>query len=195
MSLSLGENLSPLPVSTRMRRAPAPLPTSTSRHRVVYSQRLLASHETSFDHSVFGTTPCMAPPSRRKLPPLSMVSRASPSASMPPSCHGAAGAAGPGSGAATPTGGAVASGATVVGGAATGAAGAGSGAVAGSTGTGVAGSAGTGTVAGRLLPDAFAAATDATTGPFGLWTRSQSATRATSPKRVSLPSFDRNDMK
>src|SRR5882724_6207864 len=69
MSLSLGENLSPLPVST-------------SRHRVVYSQRLLASHETSFDHSVLGTTPCMAPPSRRKLPPLSIVRRASPSESM-----------------------------------------------------------------------------------------------------------------
>src|SRR5580765_5375463 len=78
MSFCLGENLSPLPVSTSTRLPAA----STTRQRVVYSQRLWASHETSFDHSVFGTTPCMAPPSRRKLPPLSIVRRASPSESM-----------------------------------------------------------------------------------------------------------------
>src|ERR1700690_20489 len=103
MSLSFGGNLSPLPVSTSTRR-PA---TSTSRQRVVYSQRLRACHETSFDHSVFGTTPCMAPPSRRKLPPLSIVRRASPSVSIARSCHGAAvGAppAGGAGGAATSTG-------------------------------------------------------------------------------------------
>src|SRR5262245_46582811 len=74
MSLSLGENLSPLPVSIST-RLPA---TSTSRQRVAYSQRLSASHDTSFDHKVLGTTPCMAPPSRRKFPPFSMVSFASP---------------------------------------------------------------------------------------------------------------------
>src|SRR5262249_28328660 len=81
MSFSLGENLSPLPVSTSTRR-PA---VSTSRQRVVYSQRLSASHETSFDQSVLGTTPCMARPWRRKWPPLSMVSRASPRFIMTPS--------------------------------------------------------------------------------------------------------------
>ena len=70
MSLSLGENLSPLPVSTST-RCPA---VSTSRHCVVYSTRFRSSHDTSFDQIVFGTTPCMAPPSRRKFPPLSMVS-------------------------------------------------------------------------------------------------------------------------
>src|SRR4029079_6878144 len=74
MSFSLGENLSPLPVSTRTRLPAA----SISRQRVAYSQRLSASHDTSFDHSVLGTTPCMAPPSTRKFPPLSMVSFASP---------------------------------------------------------------------------------------------------------------------
>src|SRR6476659_5627661 len=74
MSFSLGENLSPLPVSTSTRLPPV----SISRQRVVYSQRLSASHDTSLDHSVFGTTPCMAPPSRRKFPPLSIVSLASP---------------------------------------------------------------------------------------------------------------------
>src|SRR6185503_16418483 len=79
MSFSLGENLSPLPVSTS-RRLPA---ASISKQRVAYSQRLSASHDTSFDHSVLGTTPCMAPPSRRKLPPLSMVSFASPIVSTP----------------------------------------------------------------------------------------------------------------
>src|ERR1700690_23029 len=94
MSLSFGGNLSPLPVSTSTRR-PA---TSTSRQRVVYSQRLRACHETSFDHSVFGTTPCMAPPSRRKLPPLSIVRRASPSVSIARSCHGAAVGAAPSTG-------------------------------------------------------------------------------------------------
>ena len=71
----------------RSRPARACPPTSTSRQRVAYSQRLSASHDTSFDHSVFGTTPCMAPPSRRKLPPLSIVSFASPIASTRRSYH------------------------------------------------------------------------------------------------------------
>src|SRR5215471_4265202 len=84
MSLSLGGNLSPFPVSTKSRRPP----TSMSRQRVVYSQRLSASHETSFDHSVLGTTPCMAPPSRRKFPPFSMVSRASPMVSTVTEVYG-----------------------------------------------------------------------------------------------------------
>src|SRR5437773_4939467 len=75
MSLSLAGNLSPLPVSIRV-RWPRP---STSRQRVVYSTRLRSSHDTSFDHSVFGTTPCMAPPSRRKLPPFSAVRLSAPS--------------------------------------------------------------------------------------------------------------------
>src|SRR6476659_10131528 len=108
MSFSLGENLSPLPVSTSTRLPPV----SISRQRVAYSQRLSASHETSFDHSVFGTTPCMAPPSRRKFPPLSMVSFASPIFSTGPILAQSApdqgvalagGAAGAGA-AATPTG-------------------------------------------------------------------------------------------
>src|SRR5579872_5569311 len=77
MSFNLGGNLSPLPVSTSTRWPPL----STSRQRVVYSQRLAASHDTSLDHSVFGTTPCMAPPSRRKLPPFNIVSLASPNVS------------------------------------------------------------------------------------------------------------------
>src|SRR4029079_8550624 len=77
MSFSLGENLSPLPVSTSTRLPAA----STTRQRVVYSQRLSAAHDTSFDHSVLGTMPCIAPPSRRKFPPLSIVSFASPIAS------------------------------------------------------------------------------------------------------------------
>src|SRR6516162_6959866 len=79
MSFSLGGNLSPLPVSTSTRCPPV----STSRQRVLYSQRLSGSHDTSFDHSVFGTTPCIAPPSRRKFPPLRLVMRRSPSASTP----------------------------------------------------------------------------------------------------------------
>src|SRR6266404_4376539 len=105
MSLSLGEHLSPLPVSTRLLRTSLPPWTSTSRQRVVYSQRFCASHETSVDHSVFGTTPCMAPPSRRKFPPLSIVSRASPSESMARfygvAVAGADGAAGPPAGTVT----------------------------------------------------------------------------------------------
>src|SRR5689334_11120745 len=105
MSLSLAGNLSPLPVSTSRRRPP----TSISKQRVVYSQRFWSSHDTSFDHSVFGTTPCMAPPSRRKLPPFTIVSFASPRIIiLDLSCHGPAsgaagslGAGGAGSGAAT----------------------------------------------------------------------------------------------
>src|SRR4051812_22845964 len=134
------------------------------RQRVVYSHLLSASHDTSLDHSVFGTTPCIAPPSRRKFPPLSIVSFASPIASTRRSYlaggadQGVADAAG-----ATGTGGA--GGASTVGAA--------DGAGAGAAGAGV---------------DAVASTV------FGLWLTIQSATRATSPKRVSFPSSPRNAM-
>src|SRR6185369_17093877 len=150
MSFSLGENLSPFPVSTSTRLPAA----SITRQRVVYSQRLSASHDTSFDHSVFGTTPCMAPPSRRKFPPLSMVSFASPIGSTPrsyPSDERDQGVA-------------VAVGAPD----------------AGASGAAAAGAVGAGADASTV---------------FGLWLTIQSATRATSPKRVCFPSSPRNAMK
>ena len=172
MSFSLGENLSPLPVSTSTRLPAA----STTRQRVVYSQRLSASHDTSFDHSVFGTTPCMAPPSRRKFPPLSMVSFASPIAStraILPSRRARSRRGGRGGRGAARRGGA--------GGASTiGAAG----------GAAAAGAAGGAAAAGAVGAGADAVAITV----FGLWLTIQSATRATSPKRVSFPSSPRNAM-
>src|SRR6185369_15480139 len=178
MSFSLGENLSPFPVSTSTRLPAA----SITRQRVVYSQRLSASHDTSFDHSVFGTTPCMAPPSRRKFPPLSMVSFASPIVSTARSYPsderdqgvavavgapdaGATGASGTGG-----AGGASTSGVATAGGAAVAGAGASGAAAAGASGAAAAGAVGAGA-------DAVASTV------FGLWLTIQSATRATSPKR------------
>src|SRR4051812_2058121 len=74
MRRSLSASLSPLPVSIST-RWPRP---STSRQLVAYSQRLSSSQEASLDQMVLGTTPCMAPPSRRKLPPFTSVRVRSP---------------------------------------------------------------------------------------------------------------------
>ena len=53
-----------MPVSTSSRLSPF----STSKHRIAQEHRLFASAVMCRDHSDFGTTPNMAPPSNMKFP-------------------------------------------------------------------------------------------------------------------------------
>src|SRR6266446_4885290 len=65
MSLNLSSSLLPSPVSTRT----SPSSCSTSRQRSAKGIRLRSSAGIRRCHSGFGTTPNMAPPSRRWVPP------------------------------------------------------------------------------------------------------------------------------
>src|SRR5258707_8618549 len=65
MSLTLSSSLLPSPVSTRTN----PASCSTSRHRSAKGIRLRSSAGMRRCHRGFGTTPNLAPPSRRWVPP------------------------------------------------------------------------------------------------------------------------------
>ena len=74
MSWNFSSSLSPIPASMIIVRPPR-----TTSGRIASVMRLRSSGGAFCDHSVFGTTPNIEPPSRRKKPSQTEISSRSPS--------------------------------------------------------------------------------------------------------------------